>query len=185
MAQYWPSKDSNYGSVLPESGRQYLWMCGWYPSPFLQETCSTHIPCGLVEPRRGEHFRHGIVGQSNIGSKGSFWSAEERRVRVWSLYNMGTWSPQGFPPRKRPAPGSLRRLGLEVERAATASLRPALGGTQLHQTGGAGPPCGSQSSLSILPHLPAWNWSPAEGSSDNFPPLSDAYPGVREEDTCV
>lgn len=35
------------------------------------------------------------------------------------------------------------------------------------------------------PTLPEWNWSPEEGSSDSFLPLSDAYPGVREEDTCI
>lgn len=30
---------------------------------------------------------------------------------------MGTWSLQGLPPRKRPGPGSLRSLEIEMERA--------------------------------------------------------------------
>lgn len=51
---------------------------------------------------------------------------------------MGAWRLQGLPPRKGPAPGSLRSLGLEVERAeCPLSLMSALGGTQHHQAGGA------------------------------------------------
>lgn len=126
--------------MLAEEGQQ-LWKCAlrvwqtvavdvWltFRPPSSRNMFYTHF----MWSRYGERFTSGIVGQSSISLKGSFWGSEKKACYgVCSSNKMGAWHLQGLPPRKRPAPGSLRSLGLEVERAeCPLSLMSALGRTQ-------------------------------------------------------